>query len=89
MKKILAGTTKQVTWVASGVTATTISTAILDREENLVSSLSMTSSGNGHYFAAVTYPNTEAYYVQVWNAVVSTKPYKDRERFKIVLSEVD
>ena len=89
MKKILYGHTKKSTWVSSGVTATTIYVAIYDGNESLVTSMSMTSSGNGYYYAVVTYPNTEGFYVEEWNAVVSTKTYKKRERFQIVLSEAD
>lgn len=89
MKRILSGDTRKVTWIASGNTATNISTAVRDREENVVTSLSMTSSGNGHYYSMVTMPTTAAFYAIELQAVISTKTYKRRIPFQIVLTEVD
>lgn len=89
MKKILAGTTKQSTWVSSGITASPIYVALLDGSETVVSSTSMTSSGNGHYFGLITYPNTPGFYVVEDKATVATYPYKSRQTVKVVLSEVD
>lgn len=89
MKKYLAGHTRKITWVSSGVVPTSISAAVIDAGETIVSSQSMTSSGNGHFYSALTMPSTAGFYVIETSAIVSTKPYKTRSRFKIVLSEVD
>lgn len=88
LKKILIGNTVTVTWVSSGVTATPISVSILDNTETSVSSITLTDSGNGHYFADVTVPNSSGYYVAEITAVVNLNTYKNRMKFKAITCEV-
>ena len=87
--KKLVGDTLTVTWVSSGVAPTTIAAAIYNGSDSMVNSISMTSSGNGHYYSTYTIPNTPGYYVAQTLATISGKPYKDRMKFKIVTGEVD
>jgi len=87
--KYLAGNTVSMSWVSSGQTATTISVAIISGSETVVSSVAMTSSGNGHYYANVTLPATEGFYVREDLAVIDTKTYKVHKTIKITLQQVD
>jgi len=89
MNKYLGGTTKKFTWISSGQNPSGLAATIRDGSETLVSSTSMTDSGAGFYFAAVTLPSTPGYYVKEMVATIGGKPYNKRETFKIVLSEVD
>ena len=89
MTKKLIGDTLKVTWVSSGVTPSTLYSALYDGSDTLVSSLSMTGSGNGHYFSEHTVPNSQGFYVAETLAMVNTKPYKNRLRFKAVTGEAD
>lgn len=87
--RYVAGDTKQFTWVSSGSTPSAISASIIDGGESVVSSSSMTSSGNGHYYVSITLPDTPGYYVYQNLATVNSKVYKNKQRFKIVLGTVD
>lgn len=89
LTKYLAGTTRQFTWISSGSTPSPISAAIIDGGESVVSSSSMTSSGNGHYYISLTLPSTEGYYVREYRATVNGLVYKDKKRFKVVQGTVD
>lgn len=89
IKKRLIGDTLQVTWVNSGFTPTSIHTAIYDGSETLVNSLTMTDSGNGHYFSLYTLPNSTGFYVAETVAIISGKPYKNRTKFKATTGEAD
>lgn len=73
------GTTKKLTWVSSGSVPTEISCAILDRSNTIVSSITATSSGNGHYYALVNHPTTPGYYVNEWRAIIQTHEYISRQ----------
>jgi hypothetical protein len=88
LDNVLVGDTRQFTWIDSGTTPSTILHMIYDGNETLVSSQSMTNSGNGHYYALAKV-NTPGYYVSEWLAMISGNPYKRREKFKAVLIEVD
>ena len=88
VKKILVGDTFKMTWISSGAVASTISAAIYTGSETLISSGTGTNSGNGHYWRT-TLINTPGYYVQEWRAVISGNQQKRRQRFKVVLNEVD
>ena len=89
MIRRLIGDTIAITWVNSGVTPTAIGAAIYNGSETLVSSASMTSSGNGHYYRLYTLPNTPGYFVAETIATISGNPYKNRIRFKAIRGEVD
>lgn len=89
MKRILAGTTRELTWVNSGQSPSPISVSILDGTDAIVSSVSMSSSGSGHYYANVTMPASEGFYIAEFNAAIASKPYKKRIPFRTTFEEVD
>lgn len=88
VKKILVGDTFKMTWISSGTTASVISAAVFTGSETLISSGTGTSSGNGHYWRT-SLINTPGYYVQEWKATIAGNQQKRRQRFKVVLNEVD
>jgi hypothetical protein len=49
----------------------------------------MVSSGNGHYYADVTLPDTPGYYVGELVAEINGNPYKRRVKLKATHEEVD
>lgn len=85
----LIGDTIQITWVDSGVTPSGITAAIYNGSDTLINSETMTSSGNGHYFADYTIPNTPGFYVAETIATINSKPYKNRVFFKAVEEDAD
>ena len=86
----LAGDTLIATWVNSGASPTTIVAALFTGSETIVSSVTMTSSGNGHFFQPVTIPGSgDAYYVLETYAVIDTYPYKRRIKIHALGFEVD
>lgn len=87
--KYLSEDTKTFTWISSGQTASPMLLSIFDGSETVVSSVSMTDSGNGHYYKAQTLPVTPGFYVVEWKATISSNPYKKRERIQIVNGTVD
>lgn len=89
MKNYLVGDTLKATWVDSGVTPTAISHALYDGAETLVNSVSMTNSGNGHYYALFTLPDTPGFYVSESVATISGYPFKRRIKLRAVKDEVD
>lgn len=89
LKEYLIGDTIRFTWINSGTTPSTITLAIFTGSESVVSSLSMTSSGNGHFYHDYTTVESSAYYVAESKATIGGKPYKNRTSFKTVFSEVD
>ena len=87
--KSLIGNTIKVTWINSGAIPSAISTAIYNGSDTLVNSISMTSSGNGHYYSVYTLVNTPGFFVAETRAVVSGNPYINRLSFKAVTGEAD
>lgn len=87
----LIGDTRRVKWVSSGESPTDISAAFRsgNSSETVVASATMTDSGNGHYWANLTVPNTPGFYVAETLATISGYPYRRRLRFRAVASEVD
>lgn len=88
-RRFVIGDTVRVTWINSGVTPSAISAAMYDGTETLVSSATMTSSGNGHYFARFTLPTSLGYYAIETSATVDTYPYKRRALVQAVRGDVD
>jgi hypothetical protein len=84
-----AGDTRQFVWISSGTAPTSIYAAIFTGSETLVSSASMTSSGNGHYYANVTLPLSLGMFSAQTGATVSGKPYKRYSIIKTVKSDTD
>ncbi len=88
-KKFLIGDTLKVSWINSGNTPTPIFAAIYNGSDTLVNSISMTDSGNGHYYSYWTLPNSIGYYVAETIATIGGQPFKRRAPFKAVKGEVD
>lgn len=84
-----AGDTRQFKWISSGTAPTNAYAALFTGSETLVSSLSMTSSGNGHFYADITLPLSLGIYSGQTVATVSDKPYRRYATIKIVKSDTD
>lgn len=89
VKDFLCGDTIKIRWVNSGSTPTSIVAATYTGSETIVDSGAMVSSGNGLYYYWHTVPNTPGNYVTETLAVVGGKPYKNRERYRAVLMDVN
>lgn len=87
--RTIGGTTLKPTWVNSGVTPTSLSSALLDASENLVNSIAATSSLNGFFYALHAVPNTRAWFVNEWIAVVGVNTYVSRQFINAQKLEVD
>jgi hypothetical protein len=85
----LAGTTIKPTFVSSGVTASPISSALLDRSEVLVNSIAAVSSGNGHYYGFHLLPNSSCWLINEWRATIEGHSYIERQFVRVVWPEVD
>lgn len=84
--ELVAGTTFKLTWVNSGVSPTDLSMCLLDKDETVVSSVTPVSSGNGHYFAPLYLPTSDAWYVARTIAIIDTRTYVNRglvRRYKL------
>ena len=89
VREFIIGDTVKLTWINSGVTPSSISAALYNGIETLVSSVSMTSSGDGHYYARITLPSSVGYYVTESIAQISGYPYKRRQLIKAVTGDSD
>ena len=89
MKRFIVGDTVKITWVNSGVTPDSLTFAVYDGTETLVGSGSMTSSGNGHYFAFSTLPTSAGFYTTETTAVVGTFPFIRRKKIRAIVEDVD
>ena len=89
LKRYLAGNTIRYTWISSGVTPSDIWCATFNGSETLVNSITMASSGNGHYYIDYTLPDTPGNYVNYYNASINGDPYKNQVRFKVATYQVD
>lgn len=87
--RYLVGNTRLAKWVSSGQSPTSIWVEFENGSGTSVNSISMTDSGNGHYWQAVTVPSTPGYYVMQTTAVIGGDPYKKRLRFRAVTQETD
>lgn len=88
MPIVLVGDTFKQTFVASGTIPSVINAAIIDGNENIVSSGTGVNSLNGHFYRNVKV-NTPGYYISQWVATINGLPYKRRLRFRAELNEVD
>lgn len=92
IKSTLIGNTVKFTWIDSSVSlADSADFTIYSGSETIVNTGTLTSSGNGHYYANFTIPNSYdyGYYVAETLINVGGLPYKKRLNFKIVPEEVD
>lgn len=85
---VLVGDTFKQTFVASGTDPSVIRAAILNGNENIVSSGAGVNSLNGHFYRNVKV-NTPGYYVSQWEATINGLQYRRRLRFRAELNEVD
>jgi hypothetical protein len=85
----IAGTTLVQTLVNSGATIAPLSFQLLSGSETLVSSVSGQSSGNGFYFGLSPLPNTEAWYIGQYMAVLNANTYVGRQLVRARALEVD
>ena len=90
-KHFLCGDTLKVRWVNSGVSPSVITAKVYDGTEAVVDSSAMVESGSGlgHYYHLHTVPNTPGWYVAETIATIVGKPYKNRERYRAVLLDVN
>lgn len=79
----------KATWVSSGGNPSTISSALIDKNQTVISSLTGVSSGNGFFFAFHQLPNTPAYYVNEWRANVGGNNYVNRQLVRVNDIKVD
>lgn len=87
--KYLFGDTKTFTWVSSGQTPSPISVGIINGDEGVVNSSTMTSSGNGHFYKALTLPNTPGFYAVEYKATINALPFKERNVFQLTKGSTD
>lgn len=85
----VAGTTLKVTWVNSGVIPSSLVSELLDRSDAVVQTATPVSSLNGLFYALHTLPNTRAWYVNRWWAVINANTYQSRQFVRAMLPEVD
>jgi hypothetical protein len=76
---VVAGTTLKLTWITSGATVSPLHSALIDKTESLVSSVAATSSGDGHYYALHTIPNSTAWYINEWFGFINPSTYVARQ----------
>lgn len=89
LKDYLCGNTIKIQWVNSGVSPSAITAKTYTGSESVVDSAAMTDSGNGHYYHLHTIPDTPGYYVVETIATIASKPYKNRERYRAILEDVN
>jgi hypothetical protein len=87
--EVIAGATIKLTWVSSGAVPSTIACTLRDRSEALISSMTATASGNGHFYAMMPHPGSRQWVVNEWIAVINANTYVDRQFGKVVTLEVD
>lgn len=80
--EVVAGSTVKLTWVSSGATASPIVSALIDKTDTAVSSVTATSSGNGHYYALHTMPDSSQWFVNRWFATVNANTYVSQQLVK-------
>ena len=91
IKDFLCGDTVKVRWINSGATPTAISFVAYNGFETLIESSTMIASGSlpGFYYYMHTIPSTPGYYVAEVTAIISGKPFKNREKYRAVLQDVN
>jgi hypothetical protein len=85
----IAGTTFVPTAVNSGATISPLSFQLLSGSETLVNSTAGVSSGDGHYYGTQLLPNSEAWYVSQFIAVINATTYTGRQLVRARALEVD
>lgn len=83
------GSTLRTTLVCSGATVSPASSALYNGSETLVGSMSMTSSGNGHYYCDQTLPMSRQWLVNEVIGVINANTYRRYQLVDIQRPEVD
>jgi hypothetical protein len=77
------GDVAKTTWVGSGSTPDTITSALFDASQTCVQSIAAVSSGGGYYFAMHQLPNTPGWYCNEWKASLGGYFYVSRQLIKV------
>lgn len=86
----LIGTTFMPTWASvNSVNPTLIVSALRDRTQALVGSVSAISSGGGNFFALHTLPSTPGPLVNEWTAWINSFPYVSKQLVRVNDIQVD
>lgn len=91
-RRFSIGDSVQFTWINSGTTATDLHHEVYDGDETLVSSATMSSSGNGHYYSFFTIPDSSGavgYYHARLKGSIEGIQFVRSHQFKAVSWEVD
>ncbi len=83
------GSTLRTTAVSSGATISPISTALYTGSEQLVSSVSMTSSGNGFYYGDILLPMSKQWMLSEVIGVINANTYRRYQLIDVQKPEVD
>lgn len=84
----IAGTTLKAVAVNSGVTPDACWSALYDKTETLISSVTATSSGNGFYYAYHSLPNSDTWLINQWAQRVGVNTYAERQYVRVILPTV-
>lgn len=85
----IVGDTWKTTWVSSGAVLDSISSALLDEADSVVSSIAAVSSGGGFYFALHQLPSAPGFYTNEWRAQVGSRSYLKRQLVNVLDIQVD
>jgi hypothetical protein len=83
------GSTLRATFVCSGATVSGLFSALYDRNEALVNSVAGVSSGDGHYYADLSLPNSAQWMVNKWSGVIDANTYVRFALVQVRTMEVD
>lgn len=83
------GSTLRATFVCSGATVSPLSASLFDKSESLVNSVAATSSGDGHYYADLSLPNSAQWMVNKWSGVINANTYVRFALVHVQAVEVD
>jgi H+/gluconate symporter-like permease len=83
------GSTLRATLVTSGATISPLSTALYDKNDVLVTSISMASSGNGFYYGDIPLPNSAQWMLNEFVAVINANTYRRFQLVNVLKPEVD
>lgn len=84
----VAGTTLKAVAVNSGVTPSACWSALFDKTEVLISSVTATSSGNGFFYAYHALPNSDTWLINQWCQLIGVNTYAERQYVRVILPTV-
>lgn len=90
IQSFLPGDTIELRYtVNSGITVSAGYAELLTASETAISSIAMSNSGDGLYWAHIMLPTSEAYYVVHQFGMINVEPFPRKTRIKIADLEVD